>query len=309
MNRPTLIAAAATLDALLGDPESLPHPVRLFGHIIAWADAHLHRDEAPTWNLAAGATLSLGLVAATYLITQRLIRLHPAVEILLASTTLASRNLQDEAHSVLDGPTLPQARTRLARIVGRDTATLAEPQIARALIETLAESSCDGIVAPLFFLALGGVPLAMAFKAASTLDSMIAHRTPRHLHFGRVAARLDDAANYLPARLTAAAILALHPTNDTLRTWKADHSKHASPNAGHPESAIAGALQVQLGGPSTYGGELHHAPILGALYPLPTRADAQRALRLTRQVSLLATVAAIVLATLIHHRHNKQPSF
>ncbi|ADW69089.1 adenosylcobinamide-phosphate synthase CbiB [Granulicella tundricola] len=311
LSRPTLITSAATLDWLLGDPESLPHPVRLIGKAIAAGDHALYReDRTPTYNFLAGSALTFALVAATWKLTAVLIKHLPKpFEILLASTCLASRNLDDEARAVLTAlelDDLPQARQRIARIVGRDTAHLDEPAIARALIETLAESAADGILAPLFFLAIGGVPAAMAFKAISTLDSMIGHRTKRYLHFGKTAARLDDLANLIPARLTALLILATNPSPAAISTYSQDHNKHASPNAGHPESAMAGTLGIQLGGPSTYDGEPHTAPILNASAPLPTRTYARRALHITRAVSLLGTALAIAIAYNTTRRRSPQ---
>ena len=309
MTRPTLLLAASTLDWTLGDPESLPHPVRLMGTAITRAEPLLRRPaDSPTRQLLTGALLAGSLVSLTYTLTSLLIqatrRIHPALgiatEVLLAASTLAARNLHDEARAVLralEAGDLPHARLRLARIVGRDTAHLDPAGISRALIETLAESASDGIVAPLFFLTLGGAPLAMAFKAVSTMDSMIGHRTPRYLFFGRPAARLDDLANLLPARLTAALILLAAGTLDphTLATYRRDCTRHASPNAGHPEAAIAAALRIQLGGRSTYAGEPHHAPLLNPGAPLPTPADARRALRLVTAVSLLAAALATLL--------------
>jgi adenosylcobinamide-phosphate synthase len=319
MRRATLTLAAATLDAVVGDPEALPHPVRVIGFAIAQGErllrphktrgnsAHSPKSTGQArYDLAAGAILTFTTVAGAYSLTRLILdqtrRLHPrfgdAVEVLLASTCLAARNLDDEARQVLRAlmaGDLALARQRLSRIVGRDTQTLDTHGIARALIETLAESACDGVVAPLFYLALGGVPLAMAFKAVSTLDSMIGHRDPSYLYFGRVAARLDDAANLIPARLTAMFLLTLAPARlaVTSALWRRDARKHLSPNAGHPEAAMAAMLSVRLGGPSTYAGEPHAAPLLNAAAPLPTPPDARKALRLVRAVSLLACIVAI----------------
>jgi adenosylcobinamide-phosphate synthase len=195
---------------------------------------------------------------------------------------------------VLRATDLDAARLRLSRIVGRDTQNLPESEVYRALIETLAESACDGIVAPLFYMAIGGVPLAMAYKAVNTLDSMIGHADERYFYFGKAAARLDDFANFLPSRLTALliSIAAGRDARSAWLTWRRDGSKHKSPNAGQPESAMAGALQVRLGGTNTYGGEVVESPLLGAEFPPPTRRHAQRALRMVTVVSLLAAVAA-----------------
>ena len=310
MRRSTLFLTAATLDWLVGDPEQLPHPVRLIGHAITKGEQVLHPEPdfpdarphcSKTQEFLAGLLLTTNITIATYLLSSTI--QNPILLILLASTTLAARNLDDEARKVLealDRDDLPVARQRLARIVGRDTATLDQPALCRALIETLAESLSDGIVAPLFYLALGGLPAAMAFKAVSTMDSMIGHRTPRYLYFGRPAARLDDAANYLPARLTAHALLAFAPRAHAI--YRRNAHQHASPNAGHPEAAMAGVLGIQLGGPSTYAGEPHQTPFLNYGARLPTPADAHRALVLTRAVALAAALAFAAVVALAERR-------
>jgi adenosylcobinamide-phosphate synthase len=307
------IAAAYLLDWIVGDPEWLPHPVRMVGRCTQLAESLLRRPgQSATEELIAGTLLTTGLVGATYLGTAQAIAwahrigfgAGTATEILLGWTCIATRNLVDESLSVLralERNDLPRARQRLARIVGRDTDALSETEIHRAVIETLAESACDGIVAPLFYMAIGGVPLAMAYKAVNTLDSMIGHADQRYFYFGKAAARLDDVANYLPSRLTALAIAAAtwsetHTSGESaLRTWWRDGDKHKSPNAGQPESAMAGALRVRLGGENTYAGERVAAPLLGAEFEPPERHHVKQALRLIMAVSLLSTIAAILV--------------
>jgi adenosylcobinamide-phosphate synthase len=236
------------------------------------------------------------------------------VEILLAWTCLASRNLIDEALAVIHALEQPMfARLRLARIVGRDTQALSDTEVHRALIETLAESAGDGIVAPLLYLAIGGVPLAMAYKAVSTLDSMIGHADERYLYFGKAAARLDDVANYLPSRMTAFALMfaaAVEPKTSfrsSLHTWYRDRGKHKSPNAGQPESAMAGALRVRLGGENTYHGERIVSPLLGAEFEPPKAHHARQALRLVTAVSFLTAAVAIAVRSLksLHCTHHQ----
>lgn len=315
MNRCALIPAAWLLDQLAGDPEWLPHPVRLIGLATARGEAAVRRPgQSELFELVSGGALSLAIVAATYYVTRQAIRLanrqSPAlgsvVELLLAWNCLAARNLQQEATAVadaLESGNLPATRRRLARIVGRDTEHLDGHEICRALIETLAESASDGILAPIFYMALGGVPLALAYKAVNTLDSMIGHANARYFYFGKTAARLDDAANYLPARLTAAAIVAgsiCQEDRDPVtawRTWLRDGRKHKSPNAGQPESTIAGALHVQLGGDNTYGGELVAAPRIGHEYSLPSLPQARTAIRLVSVVTLLGVAFGVLLAS------------
>lgn len=308
-----LILAASALDWAVGDPEWLPHPVRLMGTAITAGERILYEPgKTPARNFLAGAVLASSVVVVSWGFTRLLVRaahgLDPALgsitEVAVAATCLASRNLCDEASSVLsalDADDLPLSRLRLARVVGRDTQALSEDEISRAVIETLAESTCDGIVAPLFYLAIGGVPLAMAFKAVSTLDSMIGHTSDQYLYFGRFAARLDDAANFIPARLAALGIVAasgLLPQASAVsaaRTWIDDGHKHRSPNAGQPEAAIAGAVRVRLGGANTYAGEQITTPKLGSRFPAPTRASARLALRIMILTSAAATLAAMTL--------------
>jgi adenosylcobinamide-phosphate synthase len=310
MKRTRMIAIAFLLDWIAGDPEWFPHPVRLIGHCTQAAESRLRRPgQSASDELVTGALLTFGLVGVTYLVTAKAIawarRLSRgagiATELLLGWTCLATRNLVDESHAViraLEEDDLPRARLRVSRIVGRDTASLRETEINRAVIETLAESACDGVVAPLFYLAIGGVPLAMAYKAVNTLDSMIGHADQRYFYFGKAAARLDDVANYLPARLTALAIAGVAGSASALRTWWQDGGKHKSPNAGQPESAMAGALRVRLGGENTYAGERIAGPLLGTQFEQPRLHHAKRALRLVVAVSLLSAAVAIAVRRL-----------
>jgi adenosylcobinamide-phosphate synthase len=200
--------------------------------------------------------------------------------------------------AALDAGDIVRARQRLARIVGRDTESLDEAEICRAVIETVAESASDGIIAPLFYMTLGGVPLAMAYKAVNTLDSMIGHADARYFYFGKAAARLDDVANCLPARLTAGAIVATSggKAEWAWKTWRRDGDKHKSPNAGQPESAMAGALRVRLGGINTYGGEVIAAPMMGAEFGPPSRVQARRAVRIVAAVTLLGVACGTLFA-------------
>jgi len=312
MNRRSVLAAAYLFDWIAGDPEWFPHPVRLIGKGIEGGERILRRPgQTPATELAAGGMLTFGVVVAAYLATAKTIalaqkrsqRLGLATEMLLAWTCLASRSLHKEASAVVDameeGDTI-LARQRLARIVGRDTQALDQQEISRAVIETVAESSSDGVVAPLFYMALGGVPLAMAYKAINTLDSMIGHADDRYFFFGKIAARLDDVANFLPSRLTALGIAAASVIEDAspaaaLETWWRDGMKHKSPNAGQPESAMAGALRVRLGGENYYAGEPMAAPLLGAGFPPPNALKARQAIRIVAVVSAVGAVAALLL--------------
>jgi adenosylcobinamide-phosphate synthase len=312
MTKAKTIAVAYLLDWIAGDPEWLPHPVRLMGNCIRLGEPLLRRPgQTPLQGVIAGAALTAGVVGGSYLVTAktiawaRRIGCGTGAEILLAWTCLASRNLIDESLAVIHALEQPAlARQRLARIVGRDTQALTDTEVHRALIETLAESACDGIVSPLLYLAIGGVPLAIAYKAVNTLDSMIGHADERYLYFGKAAARLDDVANYFPARVTAFAIMLAAGLErktsfeSALRTWYRDRRKHKSPNAGQPESAMAGALRVRLGGENTYGGERIAAPLLGAEFEPPVIHHAMQAIRLVTAVSFLGAAVAIALRRL-----------
>ena len=255
-----------------------------------------------------GAMLSTVVVASSYVVIALLLKfvrrcsspLAGIFETSLAWTCLAARNLHEEASSVaaaLDSGDLPGARAWVARIVGRDTAALDSSEVSRAAVETIAESLCDGVIAPMFYLAAGGVPLAMAYKAVNTLDSMIGHADQRYQHFGKFAARLDDVANFIPARLTAlliitsAAALPACSANSAVQTWAQDHARHKSPNAGHPESAMAGALAVRLGGANSYAGEVVHSPQLGERFAPPLPLHVHRALRAASLTTALAVAA------------------
>lgn len=307
-----VLVAAYLLDWIFGDPEGLPHPVRLIGKGVEQGERILRRPgQRPAIELAAGGTLTFGLVAAVYFGTAKAIafatrrsrKLGFVAEMLLGWTCLASRSLHDEATAVivsLETGDTPHARRRLARIVGRDTQHLDVNEICRAVIETVAESCSDGVIAPLFYMALGGVPLSMAYKTVNTLDSMIGHTDNKYFYFGKAAARLDDIANFVPSRLTALGISAAasvvqsaSPTA-ALNTWLRDGMEHKSPNAGQPESAMAGALQVRLGGENFYAGESITAPLIGEGFPEPSMRKTKQAIRIAAAVSVLGAVTALL---------------
>jgi adenosylcobinamide-phosphate synthase len=289
------------MDLVLGDPEWFPHPVRWFGSVIRAGERWLRRfDWSPQGEVLAGAALTGSVVSIGWALGRPQNALW---QVLFGWTALATRSLLDEAGAViraLEADDLDLARQRLARIVGRDTAHLNPSEIARAVIETLAESACDGIVAPLFWLTAGGVPHAMAYKAVNTLDSMIGHPEPPYRYFGRAAARLDDAVNWIPARLTALGIVAAARVQGldagrARRVWWRDGNKHASPNAGQSEAAMAGALGVRLGGASSYDGHSHLSPLLCAEGRPATVRDAKAALRMVATVSGLAFGVALLV--------------
>jgi adenosylcobinamide-phosphate synthase len=317
VNRSALLPTAYLLDQIVGDPEWFPHPVRIVGYAISRGETALRRpNQTRTVELISGAALTAAIVGSAYWLTAAIIQsahrrassLGGATEILLAWTCIAARNLEQEATAVTCAAQcddLPLTRKRLARIVGRDTENLDAEEISRAVIETVGESASDGVVAPLFYMALGGVPLAMAYKAVNTLDSMIGHADSKYFYFGKAAARLDDAANYLPSRMAALAVvvaaklLSQADPQAAWRTWHRDGAKHKSPNAGQPESAMAGALHVALGGDNTYSGELIPAQRIGEEFSPPTPNEAMQAIRLVSAASLISLGLGVLLTCLV----------
>ncbi len=286
----TILLSAFALDFILGDPRWLPHPVRAIGWTIQRTETVLRRlTRTPLAEKAAGVLLVVLIVSLASFLSQFLLlsffrisfSIGFALSVLLAYTTLAAKDLGNAAKAVLRhlvAGKIEQARTGLSMIVGRDTADLDEQEIARAVVETVAENTSDGVIAPLFYLALGGPALALAYKAVNTLDSTVGYRNEKYINFGWAAARVDDVANFIPARITAVLICLVSNLfsifNSAFRTpysafqtpWHImlrDGNKHPSPNSGYPEAAMAGALGIQLGGPGTYGGKPSLKPFIG----------------------------------------------
>jgi adenosylcobinamide-phosphate synthase len=299
-----LIAAAFILDLLIGDPEGWPHPIRWMGRAIERFEPEFQQlSSNPGWT---GALFAVSLTTGTFLLAWLLIfsagSIHPvagiAVEVVLLFYCISVRSLEKAALGVLaalrEGG-LPQGRAAVAMIVGRETDGLDEPEVARAAVETVAENLVDGVLSPLFYALLGGAPLALAFKMANTLDSMVGYKNEKYRYFGKAAARIDDVANYLPARLSvvfiaAAAQLIGKNGKSALQAGFRDGRKHTSPNAGFPEAAFAGALGVRLGGPGTYHGRKIEKPYLGAEYDPVGPNDIQSTCRLMVVTSVLWVV-------------------
>ena len=259
-----------TFDCLLGDPRWLPHPIRLFGWSIAMLEKKFNQGK---YQKLKGALTSVFLVAGVWLIVYMVfqqLKLFPRVYAIVASVGvfygLANRSLIYESWLVikaLKNEGLDAGRKQLSFIVGRDTSKLDEQQIRTAVLETMAENLSDGVIAPLFYYALGGVPLMFAFKMVSTLDSMIAYKNERYKEYGWFAARLDDLCNLIPARLTALLMILVSLSwNGFIHILKYGR-KHSSPNAGYPEAALAGILKSRFGGPNVYHGKLVDKPFLG----------------------------------------------
>jgi adenosylcobinamide-phosphate synthase len=274
---PNIILGAVALDLLFGDPRWIPHPVVGIGRFIAGAEKFLRRT-VPDERLG-GIILLVVTVGATAGLTWLLLKaaslLHPlavdVVALVLAWTCLAARSLHGESKLVADAlgaEDLPAARQFLSRIVGRDTDQLDEPEIWRALVETVAENTSDGVNAPLLCLMIGGPVLGLAYKAVNTLDSMVGYRNERYLRFGWASARFDDLANWLPARITGLLMVLVSPLfglspGTAWRVMLRDGRNHSSPNSGIPEAAAAGALGVQLGGTNRYFGKPVAKPAIG----------------------------------------------
>lgn len=297
------LASAYILDWIIGDPEAFPHPVRVIGSVIdAGCKSLLKSRSHPVAEWTKGAALSTAVVATSAITAHAIAEANVVCEVLLAASVLATRDLLKEAKCVLDAldaGDLTLARTRLSRIVGRDTADLLESEIVRAVIETLAESTCDGIVAPMFFLVFGRVPAAFAYKAVNTLDSMIGHREPPFTDFGCFAARLDDVANFFPARIAAASIAFAGPLagerGPAWSIWQTEGACHASPNAGQVEAAMAGALDVRLGGTNYYDGKPVCGHVFNASGAVADRGKARAAVRVVAVASALVFAAAFSL--------------
>ncbi len=306
---------AYLLDIVIGDPKWFPHPVRYIGRGINLLEKILLKvASAPIWKRGAGIITVVIVVSFTYLIAFFLVKafysinslLGEIVSILIAYTTISVNDLAKEAKGVftaLKEDNIIDARKRLSSIVGRDTKDLDENGVIRAAVESVAENTSDGIIAPLFYLVIGGPALALAYKAVNTLDSMIGYKNERYKDFGWASARLDDLANYIPARITgiliaiASAIIfySLFTIHYSLKMMLRDGKNHSSPNSGVPEAAMAGSLGVQLGGPSYYFGELKVKPTIGEPKRQLMTEDIKSSVRIMYAASLLAILLALLL--------------
>ena len=286
------------LDLLLGDPAWLPHPVVGFGKIIGFGEKRLNKGShrMPKGGLLAvslillvlGFVWALRMVLGSYTLYFDMI----AIFYCLAGTTLI-REVRDVFLAV--NRSLEEGRMQVARIVGRDTSELSAQEIRTAALETLAENLSDGVIAPLFWLAIGGVPAMVAYKMVNTLDSMIGYRTERYKDFGCWAAHIDDIANYIPARLTAL-LMVISAGKPQLAgfVWR-NGRHHASPNSGYPEAALAGILDCRFGGPHYYFGELFDKPYIGENARELTTADMQKAVRINRTTEVLAVISVMII--------------
>ena len=304
------------LDLWLGDPAWLPHPVVGFGKMIAFGE---HRLNKGSHRMLKGGLLAVGLILLAFGFTwvlrtvlsvfaififdgthEQVYQLPVflwifdvmAIFCCLAGTTLI-REVREVFHAV--DRSLDEGRKQVARIVGRDTSELSAQEVRTAALETLAENLSDGVIAPLFWLAIGGVPAMVAYKMVNTLDSMIGYRTERYKDFGCWAARIDDVANYIPARITALLMIIAAGKPQLIGFVWRNGRNHASPNSGYPEAALAGILDCRFGGPHYYFGELFDKPYIGENARELTTADMQKAVRINRTAEVLAIIIITVI--------------
>ena len=309
------VFAGFLLDCLLGDPLSAAHPVVLMGKLISFLEKKLRSrfPKTPQGERIAGRIMVLLVplvsAGAGLLLLYLAWRVHPwayfAVSAFLCWQCFAARCLMTEAKKVvtcLEPQGLSAGRRQVGMLVGRDTEKLTEEQVIKAAVETVAENTSDGVVAPFFWMALFGAAGGLFYKAINTMDSMVGYKNDRYLHFGRAAAKLDDGANYIPARLSAlamigAAFLLKMDGRGAWRVWRRDRRNHASPNSAQTESACAGALGVRLGGDASYFGQLYKKPTIGDPRRPIERADVHRACNLMYGTSglLLALYGVLLL--------------
>ena len=308
------MAVAFLLDTLIGDPRTRLHPVVLMGNLISLLEKILLRaEDSSTAKLIKGAILVSIMLGTSYVIgllieCAALSTGSLTAEIFIEALTLAfmisPRSLADagrEIHDLLMLGNLNEARRKVGWIVGRDTDQLNEPEIVRATVETIAENTVDGIISPLFFFLIGGLPMAIVYRAANTMDSMLGYKNDKYLYFGRAAARLDDVMNYLPARLTAilfitaAAILNLDYRN-ALHMVRRDADKHPSPNGGYAEAAVAGALNIRLGGFNSYFGRQTFRAYMGEAIEILAANHILLAIRMMYTATILFLTFALIFS-------------
>lgn len=305
------------LDALFGDPHAFPHPVRLMGKGIHSLEAVLYkRAKTNRGRFLAGAIMVFVVIVATALVSGMVLyicrQVHPVAgflaESMMCYQVFAARCLTKESmavHDVLLTGDMEKARAQVAMIVGRDTDKLDEEGIIRATVETVAENTSDGVIAPLFYMAAGGVVAGLVYKAINTMDSMVGYKNERYLYYGRAAAKLDDAVNYIPARIAAFAMIVAGyllkgcDGKEAYRIYKRDARKHASPNSAQTESVCAGALGIRLAGDASYFGKIVKKPTIGDDKRRVEAGDIKLANKLMYVTSILVLAAAAGIRCLI----------
>jgi adenosylcobinamide-phosphate synthase len=305
------LITAYILDLIIGDPQGFPHPIRLIGNLISFVESKLRERFSGYKERKAGLILWFIVVGLLFVIPLIILLLVYRINMILGLIIegimcyyiLAARSLNDESMKVyyaLEKNNLPEARRYLSYIVGRDTKTLDEAEIAKAAVETVAENTTDGVIAPMLFIILGGAPLGFTYKAINTLDSMVGYKNDKYINMGRFSARADDVANFLPARIgaflmmAAAFILGMNYKN-AFKIFKRDRFNHKSPNSAQTESVCAGALGIMLGGDSYYGGKLISKPAIGDDLRKIEFEDIKRANMLMLTTSLICLVIGAVL--------------
>lgn len=297
------------LDRLMGDPVWLPHPVVVMGRIIAWGEKKLNRGKD---RLLKGGLFSVMLILGSYFFMWKIIEILSDINIwlsvlfsaLIVFYCLAGKTLISEVKQVFVAvdESVQKGRIQVARIVGRDTSELSPQQIRTAALETLSENLSDGVVAPLFWYLLLGVPGMFAYKMVNTLDSMIGYKNERYKDFGCWAAHIDDIANYIPARLTALLMIVSSGRLSLLSFVKEYGSKHASPNSGYPESAMAGILNCRFGGPNVYFGQAVDKPYIGHNDKVLTSGDMMKAIHINIRTELLMVALIIIVQTICYFK-------
>ena len=293
------------LDLIFGDPSKLPHPIVWFGKSIAFFEHHLNKG---SHRKLKGALVAIGLIVSVFVITyliRHYLNLLPSItgrgwgwvfDSIFVFFCLAGTTLIREVREVFLAVdrSLEEGRQQVARIVGRDTSELSAQEVRTAALETLAENLSDGVIAPLFWFAILGVPGMLTYKMINTLDSMIGYKTERYRDFGCWAAHIDDVANYIPARLTALLMAIASPRKSLLRFIWRNGRRHASPNSGYPEAALAGILNCRFGGPHYYFGQLFPKPYIGENEREFTTADMKLAVRINRIAEVLMVFLVMI---------------
>lgn len=312
------LIAAFLVDWIVGDPRWLPHPVVLIGKAIDIVEKGIRQIVSQEKTLkAAGVVLLIVIVAGSYLLVWSLLTflasvVHPLVAwvigVWLMSTTISTKGLADagmEIYQHLKAGSLDLARRSLSMVVGRDTDRLDEKEVSRGAVETVAENMVDAIVSPLFYAAIGGAPLAMAYRAVNTLDSMVGYKNERYQHLGWASARFDDLANYIPARITGVLLVLVcwlmrWDAHACFQVIRRDAHLHPSPNSGITESGVAGALGIQLGGTNYYQGVASHRAKMGDPLRMIEAADIVKTVTLMKRVSLASLVCCLIILAIIH---------
>ena len=313
MSAMIVAVVAFLIDAMIGDPRSKFHPVVLIGNLISALEKILRRDsDSPAIKIFKGGILATVVITISIFIGCVIefwakdipsLAARVFVQAFVLSFMISPRSLGDaarEIHFLLEQENLVRAREKVGWIVGRDTQNLNEAEVVRATVETVAENTVDGIISPLFYFALGGLPLAIAYRAINTMDSMLGYKNEKYFYFGRVAARFDDIANYIPARLTAilficAAMILNLDYKNAFEMAKRDAKKHPSPNGGWAEATVAGALKIQLGGTNYYFGQPHFRAYMGEPLESLEAAHILGAIRLMYTATILFLTAAFLI--------------